>query len=457
MTPRRTDTHHFYQNFRMPSPDNQQPFLRNFRKASLKKLEQAPFPTLKDEEWKYTDLKDLSTQVPTQSVPSDLDGLTPETVYPYTFNQMKSHVLVFVNGYYAPRFSRTDDLPVDMCVESFTEASQRDPKIIKANLGKADKKGNDYFSYLNGAFFTDGAVIRIPESYACERPIHLMYLTVGNGDLRYSAIRNIILMGAGSSATVVETYDSLDQQPALTNAVTEVFAGENADLCHHILQLQNEKSFFFGSTNIALPRDSRYLNTWVSLGSRLARKDVDADLIGPGSDCQLFGLYAGKDHQQMDNRTVITHHTPHATSNQVYKGIMDGASRGVFNGKILVARDAQKTEAHQLNRNLILSDNAHADSKPQLKIFADDVKCSHGATVGQLDKTAMFYLQSRGIAKEVARSMLTFAFANDVVDSIILGSVRFFLYKRLYNRFGRDWGSAEDFESLHTIKEPRND
>ncbi|KUK92068.1 MAG: Iron-regulated ABC transporter permease protein SufD [Marinimicrobia bacterium 46_43] len=255
----------------------------------------------------------------------------------------------------------------------------------------------------------------------------------------------------------METYDSLDDQPVLTNAVTEVFVGENANLRHHILQLQNEKSLFFGSTNISLPRDSRYLNTWVSLGSHIARNDVDAELTGAGSDCQLFGLYAGRDRQVMDNRTVITHHTFHATSNQVYKGILDGASRGVFNGKILVGRDAQKTEAHQLNRNLILSDNAHADSKPQLKIFADDVKCSHGATVGQLDKTAMFYLQSRGIAKEVARSMLTFAFANDVVDSIILGSVRFFLYKRLYNRFGRDWGSAEDFESLHTIKESGND
>ena len=146
---------------------------------------------------------------------------------------------------------------------------------------------------------------------------------------------------------------------------------------------------------------------------------------------------------------MISHASPHATSNQVYKGILDGESRGVFNGKIVVAQDAQKTEAHQLNRNLIISEKAHSDSKPQLKIFADDVKCSHGATVGQLDKTALFYLQSRGISKEIARSMLTFAFANDVVDSIILGSVRFFLYKRLYSRFGRDWGSEEDFESLH--------
>ncbi|HDT12261.1 MAG TPA: SufD family Fe-S cluster assembly protein [Candidatus Marinimicrobia bacterium] len=162
-----------------------------------------------------------------------------------------------------------------------------------------------------------------------------------------------------------------------------------------------------------------------------------------------FGLYAGRHEQLMDNRTVISHASPHATSNQVYKGILDGESRGVFNGKIVVAQDAQKTEAHQLNRNLIISEKAHSDSKPQLKIFADDVKCSHGATVGQLDKTALFYLQSRGISKEIARSMLTFAFANDVVDSIILGSVRFFLYKRLYSRFGRDWGSEEDFESLH--------
>ncbi|MCD6234467.1 MAG: Fe-S cluster assembly protein SufD [Candidatus Marinimicrobia bacterium] len=453
MTHRAPDTKHFYQNLWMPTSGDQMTFLKNFREESLKKLEKTPFPTLKHEEWKYTDLTDLSTQAPIQSTLSDLDGLTPEAVYPYTFNQMKSHVLVFVNGYYAPRFSTTHDLPIDMCVESFAEATQKDPDGIKAYLGKTDKKGNDYFSYLNGAFFTDGAVIRIPENYQCERPIHLLYLTVGNENLRYSAIRNIILMGAGSSATVVETYDSLDRKPVLTNAVTEVFVGENAGLRHHILQLQNEKSLFFGSTNSTLLRDSRYLNTWVSLGSRLSRKDVDADLTGPGSNCQLYGLYAGRDGQLMDNRTVITHHTPHATSNQVYKGILDDESRGVFNGKILVAQDAQKTEAHQLNRNLILSDKAHADSKPQLKIFADDVKCSHGATVGQLDKTAMFYLQSRGIAKEVARSMLTFAFANDVVDSIILGSVRFFLYKRLYNRFGRDWGSAEDFESLHTMKE----
>lgn len=453
MTDRVLETQPFFEQLRIPPYGDKISFIKDFREESLKSLKKTPFPTLKDEEWKYTDLRELEKETPTPSALSDLEGLTPEAVYPYTFNQMKSHVLVFVNGHFAPQFSMTRDLPMDMCVESLNESLKRDPQGIKAHLGKVDKKGNEYFSYLNGAFFSDGAVIHIPDNYQCERPIHLMFLTVGNGNLRFSAIRNILMMGRGSSATVVETYDSLDKQPALTNAVTEVFNGEGADLRHHVLQLQNEKSHFFGSTNIRLSRDSRYLNTWVSLGSRLSRNDVDADLTGSGSDCRLYGLYAGRDHQLMDNRTVVTHNTPHATSNQVYKGILDGESRGVFNGKILVEQDAQKTEAHQLNRNLILSEKAHADSKPQLKIFADDVKCSHGATVGQLDKTAMFYLQSRGIAKEVARSLLTFAFANDVVDSIILGSVRFFLYKRLYNRFGRDWGSAEDFESLHKIKE----
>lgn len=443
----------FYKNLRFPPEEKKILFINRFREESFRHLQKTAFPTLKHEEWKYTDLSGLENQAPESSRVSDLEGLAPEAVYPYTFNQMKSHVLVFVNGHYVPRFSSIKALPVDMCVESLNDALQRNPEKVKAYLGKADKKGNDYFSYLNGAFFTDGAVIHIPDNYECEMPIHLMFLTLGNGDLRFSATRNILLMGKGSSATVVETYDSLDDQPVLTNTVTEVFNRENSSLRHHILQLQNEKSLFFGSTNVTLPRDSRYLNTWVSLGSRVARNDVDAELTGAGSDCQLFGLYAGQDRQVMDNRTVITHQTPQATSNQVYKGILDKESRGVFNGKIRVGQNAQKTEAHQLNQNLILSEKAHADSKPQLKIFADDVKCSHGATVGQLDKTAMFYLQSRGIAKEVARSMLTFAFANDVVDSIILGSVRFFLYKRLYNRFGRDWGSAEDFESLHTVKE----
>ncbi len=432
---------------------DQSSHIRNFRQQSLEMLQSSPFPALKHEEWKYTDLSELAKQLPVSPVLSDFQNLSVNDVYPYSFNQMKSHVMVFVNGHFTPQLSNINKLGRNIVAENLFSAAKRNPEDIKLYLGKADKKGNDYFSYLNGAFFTDGAYIRIPDNYQSEIPIHLLFLTKGNGELRYSAARNLIIMGKNSSVTLVETYGSLDDRPVLTNSVTEVFNGENSLLRHHILQLQNERSHYFGSTNITIPANSRYQNTWVSLGSKISRNDVDAALTGAGSYCQLYGLYAGRHDQLMDNRTVISHRSPHATSNQVYKGILDGFSRGIFNGKILVEQKAQKTEAHQLNRSLILSDKAHADSKPQLKIFADDVKCSHGATVGQLDKNAMFYLQSRGVSKEIARSMLTFAFANDVVDSIILGPVRFYLYKKLFNRFGRDWGSEEDFESLYKQEE----
>ncbi|HDT12262.1 MAG TPA: hypothetical protein ENO01_01245, partial [Candidatus Marinimicrobia bacterium] len=195
---------------------------------------------------------------------------------------------VFVNGYFAPHFSNIKDLPVDMCVENLSSAVKRNPEEIERYLGKADKKGNDFFSHLNGAFFADGTVIRIPDNYACEIPIHLIFLTLGNGELRFSATRNLIIMGRNSSATLVESYNSLDDQPALTNSVTEVFNGENSSLRHHILQLQNEKSHYFGSTNITIPANSRYQNTWISLGSKISRNDVNATLAGTGSNCRLL-------------------------------------------------------------------------------------------------------------------------------------------------------------------------
>ncbi|MDD3807532.1 MAG: Fe-S cluster assembly protein SufD [Candidatus Marinimicrobia bacterium] len=441
----------FYEKLLKPFAKKQS-LVNAFQEESYKALQQTSFPTLKDEEWKYTDIGDLAIQSLEPAVKADAEKIRPEMVFPYQFNHMKSHVLVFINGYFSPHFSHIKKNSNSILIENLSEALSSHPEIVQTYLGKIDKKGNDFFSYLNGAFFQEGVVIDLRDNVSCEIPIHLLYLTVGNDHLRYASYRNIVILGKGSSATLVETHHSLNNQSVLTNTVTEIVTSENATLQHHILQLQNENSYYFGSTNVSLFPESHYQNTWISLGGKLSRNDVNAEMQGEGSDCQLYGLYAGHHHQLMDSRTVVTHNAIHATSNQLYKGILNDCAQGNFNGKIYVSRNAQKTEAYQLNRNLILSEKARVNTKPHLKIFADDVKCSHGASVGQLDKNALFYLQSRGVGKEVARSMLTFAFANDVIDSIILGSVRFFLYKRLYNRFGREWGSVDDFESFQTIR-----
>lgn len=420
-------------------PKDPSGLLAPLRLQGLERFQAMNFPKTSDEEWKYTSLAPLFEHdfIPVNG--HRKEEISKKIIYKYAFSDMKRHLLVFINGHFSEEHSQLQGLSNGLVVSSLPEAVKNHPEIVETYLGKICGHGNDIFSEMSHAFLSDGAVVFIPDNMILKEPVHLMFLATNHSEPFMKQPRNLVILGRNSEATLVETYDALEQNIYFTNSVTEIVTGENAKLNHHKLQLESRNAFHVGSTNVLLNRDSRFLNTFISFGGRLTRNNIEVKLDAPGAEASLFGLYMGKDSQHIDNRIFMHHHHHSTTSNQIYKGILGDQSRGVFNGHILVDRDAQKTDAKQLNKNLLLSPTAKADTKPQLKIFADDVKCSHGATVGQLDDNSLFYLRSRGISESVARSMLTYAFASDIVDSIIIGSVRFYLYSVLLNRLGQGW------------------
>ncbi len=420
--------------------DGLAPFFLERQQTAFEAFRDTPFPHSGMEEWKYTHLDDLMNTAYSPVPDARPETLPSQLVYKYSFTDMKRIILVFVNGHFSAAHSQLEkrsDCPA--VISSLREALNTYPDIVKKHFNTHCRNGNDKFSLMNTALSPDGAFVYIPDNTELKEAVHIMYLSTGLNRPFYTQPRNLIVLGKNSSATVVETYNGLDTNPYLTNSGAEVYVDDNASLRYHKVQLESMNSTHLSSTTAILEQDARFLSTSINFGGVLNRNNIDAVLNGSGARCDLYGLYMGKDSQHFDNRTLIHHVAPRSESNQIYKGILDEHSRGVFNGQILVERDAQKINARQLNKNLLLSPDAKADSKPQLKIFADDVKCSHGATVGQLDEDALFYLRSRGIGEDVARSMLTYAFASDIIDSVIVGSVRFYLYSALLNRLGKGW------------------
>jgi Fe-S cluster assembly protein SufD len=291
------------------------------------------------------------------------------------------------------------------------------------------------FTALNTAFMTDGALIQIPADVILEHPIHLLYVTDSEAARGVTYPRTLILAGRHAHATIIESYVAVGDAVYLTNAVTEVDVADGAHIAHYRVQRESERAYHVGTTEVRQGRDSRYHSFSFATGGALARINVYDVLAGQGSEATLDGLYLADGTQHIDHQTRIEHVAPNCGSREIYKGVMDGAAHGVFNGKVYVHPEAQKTDGKQTNNNLLLSDRAHADTKPQLEIFADDVKCTHGATVGRLDEVALFYLKSRGISAESARTLLTYAFAADVLQRIDDDTVRAALEALLLERF----------------------
>jgi Fe-S cluster assembly protein SufD len=291
------------------------------------------------------------------------------------------------------------------------------------------------FTALNTAFMTEGALIHIPADVVVERPIHLLYVTDSEGARGVTYPRTLIVAGHHSHATVLESYVAVGDAVYFTDAVTEVDVAEGAHLAHYRVERESDRAYHVGTTEVRQARDSRYHSFSFATGAALARVNVYDVLAGPGCEATLDGLYLADGTQHIDHQTRIEHVAPHCASREVYKGVLDGAAHGVFNGKVYVHPEAQKTDGKQTNNNLLLSDQAHADTKPQLEIFADDVKCTHGATVGRLDEVALFYLKSRGIDPVTARTLLTYAFAADVIQRIDNDTVRAGLEAQVLERF----------------------
>ncbi|HYY51862.1 MAG TPA: Fe-S cluster assembly protein SufD [Myxococcales bacterium] len=394
------------------------------RQAAFARFAELGFPTTQDEDWKYTSLapltqmKFVSPAEPKPPTPAQLERLAGG---PPGNGAVR---LVFVDGRYRAELSTRGTSTGSAYIGGLATAHAERPELVERELGRHADYQHDALTALNTGFIEDGAFIHLPAGAVLQGPIHLLFVSSAPAKPTLSQPRNLIVLGAGSQATVVETWAGLSDEVYFTNAVTEIVLGENARLDHCKLQEESARAFHIALTQVHHGRESRFSSHSFALGAALARNDVRALFAKEGSECTLNGLYMATGKQHLDNRTLIDHRSPRCTSRELYKGVLDGQSRGVFSGRVLVRHDAQKTDASQTNKNLLLSDEALIDTKPQLEIFADDVKCAHGAAVGQLDENALFYLRSRGIAQEAARSLLTYAFASEMVDLIPFAPLR---------------------------------
>jgi Fe-S cluster assembly protein SufD len=326
--------------------------------------------------------------------------------------------LVFVNGHYIPELSSPRPLPSGVQVGSLAAVLASAPSQVEPYLARYAGYEEQAFVALNTAFMQDGAFVFIPSGRVVAEPIHLVFIALTRGEAAVTYPRNLIVLGDGAQATIVESYIGQDQASYLTNGVSEMVLGQNAVADHCKLAWESPGAFHVATLQVHQERSSQLTSHSIALGGTLVRNDLNVMLVGEGSDTTLNGLFMGTGQQHIDNHTRIDHAQPHCSSRELYKGILNGKARGVFNGKIVVHKDAQKTEAMQTSKNLLLSADASIDTKPQLEIFNNDVKCYHGSTIGRLEDNSIFYLRSRGLDLESARSLLTYAFASELIGRI---------------------------------------
>jgi Fe-S cluster assembly protein SufD len=411
------------ESFRESRSSRDPQWLIETRRAAMARLRETGFPTVRDEDWKHTNvapiLKVPFAQAPEEGPRSVRPGQPPHPG-PLPGGEGSTQ-LVFVNGRYASELSSGTANGIQ--AGSLRGVLAKQPELAEPYLGRIARNGNAFAS-ANGAFLEDGAFVRISRGFAAAEPIHLVFLSEPVFDPTVSHPRNLVIAESGSQAAVVETYIGTAGEAYFTNPVTEVFVGDGANLDLYKLESESTAAYHVATTEVRLERDSRFSSHSLTFGGAIARHDLNVRLEAEGADCTLNGLFVGSGTQHLDNHTLIDHAMPHGTSRELYKGIMDGKSRGVFHGKIIVRPDAQKTDAMQTNKNLLLSKEALVNSIPALEIFADDVKCRHGSTIGQLDAGAIFYLRSRGIGEEHARQMLVSAFASDVASRIRIAPLR---------------------------------
>ncbi len=409
--------------------------LHAIRKDALSKFEKADFPNLKNEEWRYTNLspvlKHIFNPLPESS------NLTSEDVQKFLFGNTFKYVMVFVNGKFQEKLSSLDNLPGGLIVKSIASAVEENNPVVEKHFGKYAISEGQIFTALSTAYTFNGAFVNVKAGKIIEDPIHLLFITDSGNNKVLTQPRNLFVAEKNSRVSVLEHYVSLNEDVYFTNTVTEVVVEENAFFDHIKLQEESKKAFHISRMEIDQERSSNFTSHAVSLGADISRGDINSKFNDEGSECTLNGLFMIEGTQLSDTHTLIDHAKAHCNSHEHYKGILDDSSRGVFNGKVIVRQDAQKTNAFQQNNNIILSNDALINTKPQLEIFADDVKCSHGATIGQLDEDAMFYLKTRGIGEDIGRGMLLHAFASDVVKTIKLLPVRDYIENILSRKFNQ--------------------
>jgi len=409
-------------------------WLASFRHAALTRFSEIGVPTVKDEDWRFTNLAPI-TGLSFQPAPYPLIGEISEAAFSrLPFAGLEGDRLVFVNGNFASELSSLSAREEGVKIMSLEDALVNEPELVGGHLFRLSQKNANSFASLNAALFEDGAFLYIPESRKAARPVHLFYLSTPEASGQTVYPRSLIIAEEGTSLTVTESYLSVGAPRHLTNSVTELVVGDNATVEYLKFQEESLESFHLGTLAVNVGRDSNVRLHSMAFGARLSRTTIEATLAGEGAECVLNGLYLVGGEQLADHYMIVDHAVPHGTSHEYFNGILAAKSRGVFHGRIIVRPDAQKTDAKQTNKNLLLSDDATVDTKPQLEIYADDVKCTHGATIGQLSDEAVFYLRSRGIPLEKARQMLIHAFAGEIIDRIQCEPLRHELTEQVWNR-----------------------
>lgn len=416
----------------------QSSWVKELRTQARERFDAMGFPTSRHEAWKYTSLAPLLRQkFQSMATPAPL---SVEQLAAFLPVGLDAYRLVFLNGRYRPDLSDPPRVRAAEIGGSLGAALDHRPGELEAHLGRIAPIDTHPLAALNTAFLIDGAYVRLPAGATLERPIHVLY--VGTEDA-FAQPHTYIHAEAGSRAVLIEQYVGNADARYFTNAVTEVVLERGAAIEHYRLQQESAQGFHIGGLYLRQHEDSRFTSYAVDMGGLLVRNDVQAVLAAEGAHCALNGLYVADGRQHVDNHTLIDHAKPHGVSREFYKGVLSGRARAVFNGRVVVQPDAQHTDAEQVNNNLLLSDDAEIDTKPELEIYADDVKCSHGATVGQLDLDQLFYMRARGIDDATARDLLTFAFANDVLHRFRIAPVKTWLERALTARLLQGRGLRE--------------
>jgi Fe-S cluster assembly protein SufD len=408
-------------------------WVQSVRRAAFDRFISLGFPTTKNEDWHYTSVAPIVEEEYTL-LPIRTGDLKRDDLAPFAFGRSDWHTMAFVNGRYAPELSDVDRLPSGVRVWDLATAWTTAPAAVE-RVGTLASYDVHSFTALNTAFMNDGAVVEIAKDVRLDRPIHLLFITDAIAAKGMIHPRNLIILGRRAKATIVESYVSPSDALYFTNAVTELSIGEGATLDHYKIQRESRRAFHVGTVESDQARDSHLFSFSFATGGVLVRSNVYTTLDGEGAGATLNGLYMLDGEQHCDHQTQIIHAQPNCFSRELYKGILDGRSHGVFNGKVFVHPIAQKTDGKQTNKTLLLSETAHVDTKPQLEIFADDVKCTHGATVGQIDQQALFYMKSRGVNRDLARRLLTYAFAADVLETLEDTAVKSTLERMTLERF----------------------
>jgi Fe-S cluster assembly protein SufD len=398
--------------------------LQQLQKNALENFTAQGFPTTQHEDWKYTNVAPIVQQ--NFKPASQLnEKISLQDLQPFINPDLDCFRLVFIDGHFSKKLSA--DLPKN--ITSLIKALKENPMVVQSYLNKFNNSKTIGFNDFNTAFFQDGAYIHLTDEAI--KPIELLFIATAQQEKQLVPVRNLIVAAANSQATIIEHYVSLNSKNYFTNVVTELMLDEYAKIEHCKLIQENNTAFHIGTLQVTQQAYSQFTSHSFAWSGKLVRSDTNVCLAAEHAECTLNGLYIANGHQHIDHHTLVDHAKPHGTSRECYKGIIGDQARAVFNGKVYVHPDAQKTNAQQSNKNLLLSDQAEIDTKPQLEIYADDVQCAHGTTVGQLDEDALFYLRSRAIPETAARNMLMYAFARDIIERVSLEPLREYLEKKL--------------------------